>query len=813
MANKKKNQKLINYATLAVVILAHVVFFALVLMTRKYINLNRNIFFSVFGILICLLLMIDFLFLMASINRDKLLKLISFGFGLIFLVIGLVVVLFVSRVNNTVSKVSQSSGEQQVEKIIVNFVAYDNDKINKLEDLANKKVGVLNIDDEVGVVKLGKDYLEKENIKVNYKSYNTFLEMMLGLIDKEIDAVIVDNTYRSQLKTNDGFDAIASKLKDIESFEEKVAVGKHESSNKDIVSHPFTVLLIGYAPEPGGGGLADSIILASINPQDLVVTMTSIPRDSFVPISCYGGDAKDKITHARGISRNCLINSVSDLLDVDIDFYAEINFKGIVDVVDALGGIIIDSPIEFVGQNSDTERGNMTVWIGKGIQLANGEQALAFARERKQMPNGDFDRQNHQQQVIKQIVKRFVEVRDVNTLLKVIDIAGDNFSTNLSIEQMVSMLNHLTEVKVYNGNPSFDAITFNTMRLAGYSSWTYNYGMQQPLWVYPIFNGSIAENRKVIDDTLGLNQFSIQEERFKFEWRYTYEYRKTYSTEFPNEAIVHEKMPDILPNFTSMSLAEARDWAASRGISLIVDYVTQGDPRWYENGEGTILSQDEESRPGLLVANVTSVKIAAIDQPDAKDLVPNFVNGSYDDVVAWATANGYAVEPVIIKAETVQQHNLVKAQNVPANSLKRKYNAIKVEVYVYEYKVVNYTALKNGINNWDEAAVVAWKNQNLVGSLNIVYMKTDNQALNGKLKNFAFNTDPVKENSNLQVEIYKYEATAPVPNPGTGGQNQDPGQNPNPGGSGNPQEPGTNPAPGGETGGTPAEGGEAPTNP
>ena len=780
MKLKSKKQALyLNITTIAIVMLSHIIFVALFLITKRYINLNPNVYFSVFGILICLLILIDFLFLIGSVNKDRLLKNISLVFSIVFLLIGFGVVYAVTRINTTLEKVVVNSGEQQHEKLIVNFVAYDNKKITVLEDLQNKKVGILHTDDqEVGVIKLGKEYLEKHNIQVKYQEYNTFLDMMLALINKDIEAVIVDNTYKSQLKTNEGFESAISKFIDIESFEQNVLVGTHESSNKDIVSHPFTVLLIGYAPEPGGGGLADSIILASINPQDLVVTFTSIPRDSYVPISCYNGKAKDKITHARGISRNCLINSVSDLLDVDIDFYAEINFKGIVDVVDALGGIVIDSPIEFVGQNSDTERGNMTVWIGKGVQLANGEQALAFARERKQMPNGDFDRQKHQQQVIKQIVKRIIEVKDVNKLLSAIEIAGDNFSTNLNINQMISMLNHLSEIKVYNGFSSFDAITFNSMRLAGYSSWSYNYGMQQALWVYPIFNGSIIENRKVIDETLDKDGLNTHAERFKFEWRYTYEYRKTYSTEFPNEAIVHEELPDILPNFTSMTLSQARDWAAQRGINLIVDYVTQGDSRWFENGEGTILSQSEESRPGLLVANVKTVHISAIDQPDAKELVPNFVGGNYDDLLAWAQENNYGVEPVILDAENIQQHNIIKAQNIPANSLKRKYNKIKVEVYVYKYKDVSKNALdalRAGKASWSLAEVQNWKNTYLMGSLTTSEIETNEQNLDGKLHDYSFNpvTDPIKENSSLHAVFYKFKATTPKPSDpsnGTGGQ-------------------------------------------
>lgn len=762
-----KISKIINYALFSLVFIIHILIALLFFVSYKYINLNPSIFYSGFGILIILILIIDIIFFLGLNFKDSLLKHIALSLSILFVVFSSFSIYAVGRINSSIKKSVNSSGSQ-TEKMIVNFVAYDNPNLTTLSALNNKKIGVLHTNDDTSVVSIGKRKLELEKVNVTYKEYNTFMDMMLGLINKEIDAVITDNTYNSQLKNNEGFEGTISKLTLIHSFDESVAT-ESGGNDKDIVSKPFTVLLIGYAQEEGGGGLADSIILASVNPTNLTVTFTSIARDSYVPISCYSGKAKDKITHSRAISRGCLIDSVSDLLDVDIDFYAEINFKGVVDVVDALGGITIDSPIEFVGQNSSLERGNMTVWIGKGHQLANGEQALAFARERKQMPNGDFDRQNHQQQVIKEIVRKLMSVKDVNTILNVIDIAGENFKTNLSIEQIVSMFNYLTSIKVYTGANPFDSITFNNMRVMGYSSWSYNYGAQMALWVYPLYEGSIKENIGVIKETLDQYSEIKQNPRFKFSYEYTFEFKKV-PTEIFNESIVHEEMPDVIPVLTDMTLSEAQSWASSKGVSLVITYLSQGDPGWFENGDGTIVSQDENTRPGMLLSSVGSIRITAIGQDNPENYVPNFVNGDISVVNNWVNANGYSITYIEEEPSDSNMAGKVKAQSVAPKTLKTKQNSITITYYKVAVKKISAAALSELTSYNSVAEFESWVSRNLRTNLVKNEVTTQNESENNKIV-YGFNADPVTENTTLTVTIYKY--TAPTTNGNNNNQNSE----------------------------------------
>ena len=119
------------------------------------------------------------------------------------------------------------------------------------------------------------------------------------------------------------------------SFKESYTTKNDDGVEKDLTKEPFTVLLSGE-----NQGLADAIILISVNPVSMRITMTSIARDSYVPITCYGGRS-NKINAAHASSESCLVNTVEKLTGIDIDYTVEFNFKSVIQVVDALDILVV----------------------------------------------------------------------------------------------------------------------------------------------------------------------------------------------------------------------------------------------------------------------------------------------------------------------------------------------------------------------------------------------------------------------------------------------------------------------------------------
>lgn len=271
-------------------------------------------------------------------------------------------------------------------------------------------------------------------------------------------------------------------------------VDSNNSNNINVTQQPFNVLLIGMDETELDTGRADSLNLATINPQSQTIQMTSIPRDTYVEIPCKN-NLRDKITHAHAYGgTECTIDTIEQLLDTSIDFYLKINFNGFVDIIDALGGIEMNVPdlrsgflsyiqspddeglIPFPEQMVEFQKG--TMWCESdsnreryaicfnefGMQHVNGEQALALARTRHY--DSDGDRGNRQMEVVKAVATKALSVQGVFSINGILDAAANNIATNMSINQMTSMLSLAQNILAARGG-DINGFAFRTLQIQG----------------------------------------------------------------------------------------------------------------------------------------------------------------------------------------------------------------------------------------------------------------------------------------------------------------------------------------------------------
>lgn len=769
--NKMSKKQLFSISTMIITVLANISVILVMVWSYRYANLEKTVFFGAFGIAVCLLVILDIIFFVGYNNKDNLLKKITCVIASVLLVAGGLGSFYVGKLNSAVNNIIENTDGEQYEVIRTVIATYDNNNIKDIKDLDGKVVGSLNTTG-ISAASVGREQIDKSGIKVEYKDYNMSGDLYEALVDGDIDAAIFPNTYRSQLlSTDEGYSEYLDKTGDIFSYEEKVKTAESESSKKDLSVDPFTILLIGYAPEPGGGGLTDTIILASVNPAAMEVTMVSIPRDSYVPISCYGG-ARSKINDAGAASKACLMETVGDLLDVEVDFYMEVNFQGLVDIVDALGGIYINSPVEFTGQSSSSNRGEYSVWVPAGPYKANGEQALAFARERHAMPGGDFDRQIHQQEVISEIAKSLIELRDVNKALSIMEVAGENFSTNLSLKQLTTVFNYIINASNYTGLSQFNMITIKSSRITGYTYWFYNYSCHLPLWSLYLYNGSIKDNVSLIDETMGEFNEINQKPYQKFFAIYPYVRGSLYK-EYYDEPLVPQDMPVYVLKFTSggYTVDDVREWANSAGIALNIEYVQEGDPRYVEGAAGLIV--DMSAQYGTLASDLGgSFTIWVCGDIPEEDKVPNFVGENVSYVKKWAKENGYTLNLTEIKKSDpnydAKYAGLVTKQSIMAGNNKNKYDSIDIE-YMEVYTINEYlTELVVERSTKDD--VISWCNKYMSSSdlCSFNYVETKDEKLDGLLA-----AEPVYGNNDgteglyptswIKFNIYKFTELEPEP--------------------------------------------------
>lgn len=252
---------------------------------------------------------------------------------------------------------------------------------------------------------------------------------------------------------------------------------------------PFSVLLLGVDERPEDAGRSDSILVATVNPIEDSVKLVSIPRDTLVTIPGYGKDKVNAAFAYGGI--NLAVETVENYLNIPINFYTKINMEGMVDLVDAVGRINVDNKYAFELDGVELDVGNFDL---------NGNQALQYARMRKQDPAGDFGRQERQKEVISKIVKNALSINSLTNFNKIFNAVGKNVETNFTGSELWELAK----------NYASTANNITNLTLEGPDGFLYyipSYG--QDVYVWQPSSESLQEVSNQLRKHLGLTAESI----------------------------------------------------------------------------------------------------------------------------------------------------------------------------------------------------------------------------------------------------------------------------------------------------------------
>jgi polyisoprenyl-teichoic acid--peptidoglycan teichoic acid transferase len=192
---------------------------------------------------------------------------------------------------------------------------------------------------------------------------------------------------------------------------------------------PFSVLMLGVDQRGNDRGRSDTIIVLTVNPNNNSVKMLSIPRDTRTEI--VGKGKQDKINHAYAFGGVPMaIDTVENFLDIPIDYYIQVNMEGFKDIVDAVGGVTVRNDLDFSYGGFHFAKGEINL---------NGEEALAFARMRKEDPRGDFGRQTRQRQIIQAVINEGASLSTLTNYSSIFSALGKNVKTNLTFDEMVDI--------------------------------------------------------------------------------------------------------------------------------------------------------------------------------------------------------------------------------------------------------------------------------------------------------------------------------------------------------------------------------------
>ena len=591
---------------------------------------------------------------------------------------------------------------------------------------SNSVDSIYDIDDSIGVIAdesiengytYAKEIVDKNKIEEELLKYETYLNIVEALYNNEIKYAFLPSNYVSMFAVDEKYANISKDIKVLHSDSKKVEV---ELVNQD-VNKPFTILLMGVDTLSSSYN-ADTLLLVTFNPDTLGATMLSIPRDTYTKIACTGG--KHKINSSGWYSDKCVVDTVSNLVDIDIDYYIKINFVGIVDLVNALGGIDVDVPYAFCEQNSKREFGSSTVYVEEGFQHLDGEQALALSRNRhfwhgycpsKYNEKGyysnnlrsDITRGLNQQLVIKAILNSLTNVKDLNTIYGLLDVVSDNISKDTILSFYNIFKNIITTSDLSDIENTLD---IQRLSLTVYGQYINISGMNLSMII--AHQNSINVVSNAMKENLGLRDKEVIK-------TFSFNINNLYEETIIGSGIYGGTVVDTLSDMTGDTKEDAESYCTSIGKECEFEFIEVTEDEGYYNNE--IIEQSIPANYDIsLIYKPIVFKVAKVidfgnssfdfskcieeDYKNNKNcIVPNFTDKNMTEFNKWYKNFGY-IEVKLNKIEdTTKIHNLITNQSIFGKSIYEIYtDKLNIEIsYIYNNETVQDKEEDKEIENQD----------------------------------------------------------------------------------------------------------------
>lgn len=261
----------------------------------------------------------------------------------------------------------------------------------------------------------------------------------------------------------------------------------------DPINESFTILLSGSDARAGefeNSNRNDVNIIAFINPKIHEIKLLSLPRDTYIPLRCQY-NSYDKLTHAGNFGEDCRIESIEQMLDVDINYTMQVTFDTFKDLVNLFDKKLpVFNPFAFIGDNGTHEA---SYFYEEGCLLLDGDMALTYVRTRYTLPNGDFDRQENQKRVINSLIKQIQKPKNIIKFGSIFKIIKDGSETDIDAQLVNKLINN--QIAEWH---DWSTSSFN---LEGTASYDYTFSFPyQLLYVFKPYDYSLENLVQNIDD-------------------------------------------------------------------------------------------------------------------------------------------------------------------------------------------------------------------------------------------------------------------------------------------------------------------------
>ncbi len=324
------------------------------------------------------------------------------------------------------------------------FYVLKEDAAANLEDVKDYAIGYSSTYSEEDLQVIGENYKKELSIEFEGTAFKDPVEMVEKMLAQEEVQVLVLNNSMLELIENAGDDSnddkkdgaysdFSSKIRCIYTVSVENAV-KTKSTEKKVTTECFTVYVSGIDVEGDitTKSRSDVNIIMNVNPVTHQILLVSTPRDYYVPLS-ISQDSCDKLTHAGNYGIDVSIATLEQLYGIEIDYFVRMNFTGFVNIIDALGGVDLDSDYTFYTHGCQFYEG-----LNEDVP---GDKAIWFARERHSFADGDRQRGKNQMKVIEAVIKKCMSRALLKRYDDIMNSVAESFQTNMEKGDIRALVN------------------------------------------------------------------------------------------------------------------------------------------------------------------------------------------------------------------------------------------------------------------------------------------------------------------------------------------------------------------------------------
>ena len=347
-------------------------------------------------------------------------------FGILSIILTIIYILGANYLNKTIGFLQNITTTLDYKTQEYSVLVLKNSEFEEIDDLKDKTIGFQQNNPNLELAQKGLT----ETISYKAKEESDLANLLVDLEDNNVSGIVLASTYLETLKENqkDFYDS----AKVIYTYEIKYPKSD-DATKANITKEPFIIYISGSDSRGklSNADRSDVNMLAVVNPNTNKILLVSVPRDYYVQLHGTTGN-KDKLTHAGIYGIDMSKNTMQDIFGVTINYTAKIGFTGVEKVVDALGGVDVNSDTRFTAW---TDR---SCHFEKGIQHVNGQCALAYARERYAYTTGDRHRVKNQQEVLGAIIKKATQPQYLIHYTDILASLESSFVTSLSYDEITS---------------------------------------------------------------------------------------------------------------------------------------------------------------------------------------------------------------------------------------------------------------------------------------------------------------------------------------------------------------------------------------